>query len=104
MERRFHEITLDEGTKHPVSGEAQDIWSRAGLRQGHSKGIMMSFYERLVKSKGIKPRFAMSARVRSFRSMKRIKRTTVKGPTRSGRTSRRNIEKSVTIGRLFVPE
>lgn len=46
----------EEGSVSQV-GELDRV--EQGLRQGHSKGIMMSFYERLVKSKGIKPRLTV---------------------------------------------
>lgn len=82
------EITRDEETKHPMDERYREcIGSRLGYDEDIQRGIMMSFYERLVKSRGIKsmltviPGFTVRVRyVRSFGSMKGIKRTAVKGP------------------------
>lgn len=49
------EITRDEETKHPMDERYREcIGSRLGYDEDIQRGIMMSFYERLVKSRGIK--------------------------------------------------
>lgn len=86
--RFYSKLLRDEETKHPMNERYREcIGSRLGYDEDIQRGIMMSFYERLVKSRGIKPMltvipgFTVRARlVRSFGSMKGIKRTAVKGP------------------------